>query len=272
MKRAPNKLAAAKLAKVLHGLELAYGRPQWKCWGKALDVLIETILSQNTSNANSSAGYKRLRRRFRTWSAAADAPVHEVEECIRISGLSNIKAPRIQAILRQIRQRRAELAAALPTPASPTLTPSPARKAARPQAPNAEIVHGITPGAGRNDAISLEYLRDMDPADACDHLLSFKGVGPKTAACVLLFSFHMPIFPVDTHIHRIAIRLGLADPKASPEHVQQTLTPLIPPADRYVMHILLIEHGRKTCRARSPRCPWCQLIDLCPYGEKQTKT
>jgi endonuclease-3 len=66
-------------------------------------VLVETILSQNTSNANSAAGYRQLRRRFKSWNQVADAPVEEVERHIRVSGLSKQKAPRIQAILRQIR-------------------------------------------------------------------------------------------------------------------------------------------------------------------------
>lgn len=212
---------------MLQLLAKAYGRPKWNSWGKALDVLVETILSQNTSNANSSAGYKQLRRAFANWNAAADAPVGEVERAIRVSGLSRIKAPRIQQILRQVRQRQ----------------------------------------RGDGD-ISLEYLAAMPPEEAFVHLMEFDGVGPKTAACVLLFSFHMPIFPVDTHIHRIAIRLGLLKADVSAVEAQEQLTPMIPPADRYAMHILLITHGRKVCKARNPQCSWCDLIDLCPHGQK----
>ena len=74
-----------------------------------MPVLVETILSQNTSNANSEAGYRILRRTFKTWDAVADAPTAEVERAIRISGLSNIKAPRIQAILRQIKTERGKI-------------------------------------------------------------------------------------------------------------------------------------------------------------------
>src|SRR3954470_23885613 len=88
---------------VLQLLVKTYGRRDYKCWGKGVDVLVDTILSQNTSNANSDAGYKRLRRRFRSWNQVATAPVDEVEKCIRISGLSRIKAPRIQQILSQIK-------------------------------------------------------------------------------------------------------------------------------------------------------------------------
>ncbi len=118
---------------------------------------------------------------------------------------------------------------------------------------------------GKTREISLEFIRDLPVEEANEYLLSFDGVGPKTSACVLLFSFHMPIFPVDTHIHRIAIRLGLLPPRASAIDVQQTLTPLIAPRDRYAMHILLITHGRRTCRARSPKCDWCDLARLCPW-------
>jgi endonuclease-3 len=73
---------------------------------------------------------------------------------------------------------------------------------------------------------------------------------------------------VDTHIHRIAIRLGLVPARSSSADVQRLLTPMIAPTDRYAMHILLIAHGRKTCHARSPKCEWCGLIDLCPYGKR----
>ena len=206
---------------LLEALRRMHGGVSWVCWGKAVDVLVETILSQNTSNANSQAGYKRLRRRFRTWSAVADAPVEEVAQAIRISGLSNIKAPRIQRILRQIRE-------------------------------------------ANRGTISLESLRNVPPREAWRRLMAFNGVGPKTAACVLLFSFGMPIFPVDTHIVRIAARLGLVPPRTGAEKCQDLLEPRIPPGDRYEMHVLLIAHGRKTCRAVNPKCDWCDLAEDCP--------
>src|SRR4051794_6063752 len=97
---APTSRHISRIRRLLEG---AYGPRPLKRWGRAVPVLVETILSQNTSNANSAAGYRILRRTFKTWDAVADAPVADVERAIRISGLSNIKAPRIQAILRQIR-------------------------------------------------------------------------------------------------------------------------------------------------------------------------
>ena len=166
-----------------------------------------------------------MRRRFRSWNRVADAPVEEVERHIRVSGLSNTKAPRIQAILRQIKSDR-----------------------------------------GRMD---LQFLSEMDEQAAYDYLTKFKGVGPKTANCVLLFAFGHAVFPVDTHIHRIARRLKLIPVRASAERAHNLLKPMIRPRDRYEMHVLLIEHGRKTCRAINPKCDECVLLKLCPYGQQR---
>src|SRR5215212_8102938 len=87
----------------------AYGPRVWKCWGQGVPVLVETILSQNTSNANSEAAFRQRRRRFKSWNQVADADVDEVERHIRVSGLSKQKAPRIQTILRQIKSDRGRI-------------------------------------------------------------------------------------------------------------------------------------------------------------------
>jgi endonuclease-3 len=155
----------------------------------------------------------------------ADAPVDEVERHIRVSGLSRQKAPRIQAILRQIKSDRGK--------------------------------------------IDLQFLKETDEQAAYEYLTKFKGVGPKTANCVMLFAFGHPVFPVDTHIHRIARRLKLIGPRATAEQAHDLLKPMIPPRDRYEMHVLLIEHGRKTCRAINPRCGECVLLEMCPYGRQK---
>src|SRR3954470_13873316 len=104
MPRQPRETnSTAMMKRILARLTRAYGPRAWKCWGQGVPVLVDTILSQNTSNANSDAGFRQLRRRFRSWSQVADADVDEVERHIRVSGLSKQKAPRIQAILRQIK-------------------------------------------------------------------------------------------------------------------------------------------------------------------------
>ena len=111
----------------------------------------------------------------------------------------------------------------------------------------------------------------MDDKAACEYLRNFPGVGPKTACCTLLFAFGKALFPVDTHIHRIARRLGLVGPGASAEQTRDALTPRIDAKDRYETHVLLIEHGRKTCRAINPRCGDCVLLRTCPDGRQRTK-
>jgi endonuclease-3 len=112
--------------------------------------------------------------------------------------------------------------------------------------------------------ISLDDLGRWDPARSMAYLTSIPGIGPKTAACVLLFSFGLPVFPVDTHIHRLAIRLGLVPPKATAKQAQAALQEACPGKLMYAFHVLLITHGRRVCRARRPACAACVIGDLCP--------
>lgn len=109
----------------------------------------------------------------------------------------------------------------------------------------------------------------MDEQDAFDYLTRFRGVGTKTANCVLLFAFGSPVFPVDTHIHRIAKRLGVIGPRVNADLAHDLLKPMIAPDDRYEMHVLLIEHGRRICRAVNPRCGECVLLSVCPFGKNR---
>jgi len=95
-------------------------------------------------------------------------------------------------------------------------------------------------------------------------LVALPGVGPKTAACVLLFSLDRPYFPVDTHVHRVAIRLGLVPPKATAVHTQEELQAVLAPREMYEVHMNLIRHGRHVCVALRPICSECVLNDICP--------
>ena len=97
-----------------------------------------------------------------------------------------------------------------------------------------------------------------------DLLVGLPGVGPKTAACVLLFSLDRPYFPVDTHVHRVSIRLGLVTPKSGAVAAQNALQAIIPAAEVYEVHMNLIRHGRHVCVAQRPICSECVLADLCP--------
>jgi endonuclease-3 len=87
----------------------------------------------------------------------------------------------------------------------------------------------------------------------------------------MLFAFGKAVFPVDTHIHRIARRLELVPARASAEQTQAILTPQIKPQDRYALHVLLIAHGRQTCKAISPRCDECPILDRCPWGQQRER-
>jgi len=195
------------------------GRPP-----RALDQLIATVLSQNTNDRNSGEGFRRLKRRFRSWKKVAEAPVADVAEAIHVSGLANIKARRIQHILRKVK--------------------------------------------ADNGRYTLQSLGKLSAGEAKEYLNSFKGVGPKTVACVLLFSFDMPVFPVDTHILRVSKRLGLVPPRTTAEQAHEEWQRMIPEELVYPLHLLIIEHGRLTCHARGPECPRCVIRQDCPSAKK----
>lgn len=94
--------------------------------------------------------------------------------------------------------------------------------------------------------------------------MEMPGVGPKTADVVLLFSAGKPTIPVDTHVNRVSKRLGLAPPKGGYEAVRLSLQSLFKPQDYALAHLLLIAHGRKTCKAQKPQCQTCSLNSSCP--------
>ncbi|HPD31890.1 MAG TPA: hypothetical protein PLL20_18000 [Phycisphaerae bacterium] len=118
--------------------------------------------------------------------------------------------------------------------------------------------------------LSLEFLRRRPMGRARAYLLALPGVGPKTAACVLLFNLGKPALPVDTHVHRVSWRLGLIPDDATAEDAHEILEPACPPKQVYAFHVLLIRHGRQICRARKPRCGECVLADICPSAQLRT--
>jgi endonuclease-3 len=208
----------ARVSEIVSRLEAEYGEPRRHRRLPALDELVLTILSQNTSDLNSERAYARMRERFPTWQDVRDAPEAELVDALRPGGLAVQKAPRIQAVLRSL------------------------------------------------DGLDLEWLATVPPAEAMDWLVALPGVGPKTASCVLLFSLGVPVMPVDTHIHRIAGRVGLIPAGTGAGAAHAILTEMTPPAQMLEAHLLLITHGRTTCTARRPRCEECVLLDLCDYG------
>jgi endonuclease-3 len=117
-------------------------------------------------------------------------------------------------------------------------------------------------------ALDLNFLKDLPLEQARSWLTQFKGVGPKTAAIVLLFSLGRPAFPVDTHIYRVTGRIGLRPEKMSVEQAHQHLEGLFPPPTYYAAHLNLIRLGREVCHPRKPDCPECPINDLCEYGRR----
>jgi endonuclease III len=145
-------------------------------------------------------------------------------------------------------------------------------------APVAELEDAIRPGglaqqkAPRIQTIlrelgeepNLDWTETAPLEESRDYLLSLPGVGRKTAACVLLFSWGLPDIPVDVHIHRVGGRLGLFPEKASLERAHDEMLALVPSADVYEFHLNLIQHGRTICRPK-PRCGECELRRMCPW-------
>jgi endonuclease-3 len=120
----------------------------------------------------------------------------------------------------------------------------------------------------REGKLDLARLHELSDQEVDDYLCALPGVGPKTAACVLVFAMGRDAFPVDTHVHRIAARLGWISPKLSAEAANRELAPRIPPEIRYDLHMALITHGRTVCVARRPFCTECVLFDVCDEGPR----
>jgi endonuclease III len=111
---------------------------------------------------------------------------------------------------------------------------------------------------------TLQPILSLPIEEARNALTQFPGVGPKTADVVLLFSTGQPTIPVDTHVNRVAKRLGFASQKGSYEAVRQALQSLYKPRDYLAVHLLLIAHGRRYCKARNPLCNECPVNTCCP--------
>ncbi len=208
------------ILEVIELLEQEYGPREWQPGRDPLDVLIGTILSQNTSDANSGRAFASLKASFDSWEAVASALAEHIAQAIKPGGLSQIKAARIKQVLEQIKKEQ-----------------------------------------GR---INLDSLKSMNMAEAEDYLMRLPGVGHKTASCVLLFSMGKPSLPVDTHIFRVAKRLGLIDSTTSIEKAHSLIQEQVPPSKVYQFHVHMIEHGRRICHARQPHCNRCILKGICP--------
>ncbi|HEY8303372.1 MAG TPA: DNA lyase [Solirubrobacteraceae bacterium] len=222
--------AHARVLRVRDRLREVYGVPRMAPHGRPLDELILTVLSQSTNDRNRDVAFLRLRERFADsgppidYHAMLAAPVADVEEAIRPGGISKVKSARIQAILAAIADSARD------------------------------------PG----DPLSLEWMREAPIEQSRAYLCALPGVGRKTAACVLLFSYGLADIPVDTHVSRVGTRLHLFRPGAPFEELHDQMLAITPPGEELEFHVNLLRHGRRTCHARTPACAECALARMCP--------
>ncbi len=213
---------SAKAIKVTQRLTELYGEVPFSS-KDPMSMLVDIILSHRTRDEQTAAAYDSLLQRFGSWEAVRDAPTEEVQDAIANVNWPEVKAPRLQTIMRQITEECGNL--------------------------------------------NLDFLRDLPVEEGAAWLNRFEGVGPKTAACVLLFSCQKPLLPVDVHVHRVSGRLGLIGKKVSADAAHTLLQALLPNDARsiYNFHKALLRHGQRTCVFERPRCNMCVLTDLCDY-------
>ncbi len=117
--------------------------------------------------------------------------------------------------------------------------------------------------------LDLSFLHDLTAQEARTYLSQFRGIGPKTVACTLLFACRKEVFPLDTHIFRILRRTGLIPQKCTDARAHQIMDSIVPAGKFYSFHVNLIRHGRSLCRPRDPLCERCPIVEYCDYGQNR---
>lgn len=208
------------LLEIAERLQAVYGRLR-RPLADPVDGLVQTMLSQNTSDVNSERAFRALKAAFPTWEDVLAARPREIERAIRGGGLARTKSRRLKTVLAML--------------------------------------------ARRPEGLDLRHLRRLSLPEAETRLSGLPGVGPKTRACVLLFCCGHEAFPVDTHVHRVASRLGLLPAGIPAEAAHVVLGDAVPPGRALDLHLNLIRLGRERCRPRAPRCAGCPLRRLCAF-------
>jgi len=201
-----------------------YGIPTARPHGQGLDELILTVLSQNTNDRNRDVAYLRLRERFPGQCAGRTC-----WPAVRDAPLAEVEEAIRPGGISKV-------------------------KSARIQA----ILRGI------GEPLELDWMREAPVERSRTALCALPGVGRKTAACVLLFSYGLRDVPVDTHVGRVGTRLGLLRPGAPTEELHDAILALTRPGEELELHLNLLRHGRRTCHARAPQCGECDLARMCP--------
>lgn len=218
------------LTQVYEKLIETYGEPKNEPDNDPLGGLIATILSQHTSDVNSERAYEQLVTAFPTWEMVRDTETYKIAEAIKCGGLANTKSVRIQDVLHTLTEQQ------------------------QAQEETKTLAQFLSDELSRRTTEeALRYLRKLP------------GVGPKTAACVLMFHLDRPAFPIDTHVGRTLRRLGVIGPNVSIEVAHTLLDRMLPQEWVYPLHVNLITHGRKVCHAQRPACIACTLYNECAY-------
>ncbi len=219
----------ARVLRIRDRLREVYGIPRAAPHRDPIAELLLTVLSQSTNDRNRDVAFLRLRERFEAAGARAGIDYQAVRDAPLAEVEEAIRPGGISKV-----------------------------KSARIQAILRAISEQTSP------ELSLDWLAQAPLAEARDYLCALPGVGRKTAACVLLFSYGLHDIPVDTHVSRVATRLGLFRPGASFEEQHDAMLALTPPGEELEFHVNLLRHGRRTCSARSPACAECALARMCP--------
>ena len=219
-----------RLRRICEILERAYGEKAVEP-RNPVEVLVRTILSQNTNDKNTEEAFKSLTARFK-YEELLTASEEEIADAIRKGGLGRIKARRLKTALSALKnatmQRR--------------------------------------DGGDKGDEFNLHFLGEMVVEEAKKFLTSIPGIGQKTASCVLCFAFRKKAFPVDTHIRKIFSRvLGIHSPQEIARLVERSIR-----SSKIVgFHLNLIEHGRRVCKPQRPKCEICVLREVCEWFKRK---
>lgn len=250
-----------RLVRVIDLLEANLGTPVWDGPKDALEVLVLTILSQNTTDTNALRSYQNLSRKLppSTPTGRDASRIPRTEDGapdkvkLRLSNCANAVEPPDWAAVAALSQR--QLADLI-------------RTAGLPDAKAASILAALKWLGDETGAYRLEPLIDKLGVDAAiEAMTHIKGIGVKTASVTLIEAMGADLCPVDTHVHRIINRLGIVDTGDARDKTFAQLREMIPAGRAYGLHHNLLTFGRTVCLARGPRCPTCPLRKLCPSAK-----
>lgn len=247
-----------RLLRVMDLLDANLGVPVWDGPKDALEILVLTILSQNTNDKNALAAYQNLARKLPAGLARPDSLPRDA------AGRLDAVKLRLSDAARTVAPPCWEQVAALKAPELAALI----RAAGLPDA-KARTILALLGWLRDGGNLNLEArIAALGVEQAMGELTRIKGIGVKTAAVTLIEALGADLCPVDTHVHRIINRLGIVKTGASRDRTFALLRPMIPAGRAFSLHHNLLTFGRSVCLARSPKCDQCPLARLCPSRGK----